>query len=195
MKKISLILAIILVLGVMFSFASCTGSKPEDEPDKEASEAIDPKDAVLADMVAAIEEKAPYKDYISEVLYMAEDPSEMVKWTYGVVDIKGSELLSDYAITMYSDYAHTLAILKFDDGMTEADIAEVKDAVAREYIRARASALQMYMPDEYKVMDWAEKNPDKIWRQYGDNMLVLAIYGGEEPTVVWDAIDSYLAGK
>jgi len=44
-------------------------------------------------------------------------------------------------------------------------------------------------------MQWAIDNPDAIWRQYGDNMLVLAIYGDKAPDAVWTAIDDYLAGK
>lgn len=192
MRKVSLILALIMIFTSAFAFASCTAEKNEET---EVDNSIDPANANIKDMVAKIQEAAPYEEYVSEILYKADDPDEMVKWTYGVVDIKGSELLSDYVITMYSDYSNTLAILKFDDGMTEDDFAEVKEVITNEYIRSRASALQMYMPEEYEKMNWALENPDAIWRQYGDNMLVLAIYGGEAPTAVWDAIDSYFSGK
>ena len=185
MKKLSLILAVLMVLASMMSFVSCKGDASTE------NEGVEPADAVIEDMVAAINEKAPYDEYISEFLYKAEDPDEMICWTYGVVDINAYDLITDYVITMPSDYSQTLAIIKFDDGMTEEDFAEVKDVITSEYIESRSSALQMYMPEEYNNMEWALENPDSIWRQYGDNMLVLAIYGGEEPASVWEAIDAY----
>ncbi len=198
MRKISLILAILMILSSMFVFASCTSDKADKNDDKtEAndSKGIDPADAVLKDMVAAIEKKENFSEKVEEILYKDEDPDEMVCWTYGVIDINAYDLLCDYVITMPSDYSHTLAILKFEDGMTDADFTEVKDAITKEYIKSRSSALQMYMPDEYANVEWALQNPDKIWRQYGDNMLVLAITVDEEPKDVWTAIDNYLAGK
>jgi hypothetical protein len=182
----------------MFVFASCTSEKDDNKNDKtEAndSKSIDPADANLEDMVAAIEEKENFSEKVSEILYKEGDPDEMVCWTYGVIDINAYDLLSDYVITMPSDYSHTLAILKFEDGMTDEDFKEVKDAITAEYIKSRSSALQMYMPSEYANVEWALQNPDKVWRQYGDNMLVLAITVDEEPKDVWTAIDNYLAGK
>ena len=200
MRKISFILAILMILSTMLVFASCTdksedGDKNNDKTDANVTKSIDPADAVLADMVAAIEEKENFSEKVSEILYKAEDPDEMVCWTYGVIDINAYDLLSDYVITMPSDYSHTLAILKFEDGMTAEDFEEVKNAITAEYIKSRSSALQMYMPSEYANVEWALQNPDKVWRQYGDNMLVLAITTGEEPAAVWAAIDNYLAGK
>ncbi|MBE6588424.1 MAG: hypothetical protein E7647_08460 [Ruminococcaceae bacterium] len=189
MKKISFILALLMILGTMFAFSSCVGDKASKD------NKIDPADAVLGDMVKAIEAKVPYSEKVSEILYMENDPDEMVKWTYGVVDLNANELLCDYVITMPADYSHTLAILKFEDGMTDEDFEEVKAAITTEYIRSRSSALQMYMPDEYANMEWALANPDKVWHRYGDNMLVLAITVDEEPKDVWTAIDNYLAGK
>ena len=198
MRKISLILALLMILSSMFVFASCTSEKDDNKNDKtEAndSKSIDPADANLEDMVAAIEEKENFSEKVSEILYKENDPDEMVCWTYGVIDINAYDLLSDYVITMPSDYSHTLAILKFEDGMTDEDFKEVKDAITAEYIKSRSSALQMYMPAEYANVEWALQNPDKVWRQYGDNMLVLAITVDEEPKDVWTAIDNYLAGK
>jgi len=203
MKKLSLLLAILMIMSTMLVFASCDASDDVNGKDKEKTEEngkeaeegkaeIAPKDVVIADMVAKIEESAPYAEYVDEILYKADDPDEMICWNYGVIDIKGYELLSDYVITMPSDYCQTLAIMKFDDGMTADDFEEVKTVITEEYIEGRASALQMYMPEEYEKMEWALANSDKIWRQYGDNLLVLAIYGGEEPTAVWDAIHAYL---
>ena len=200
MRKISFILAILMILSTMFVFASCTdksegGDKTNDKTEANDAKSIDPKDAVLADMVAAIEKKENFSEKVSEILFKADDPDEMVCWTYGVIDINAYDLLSDYVITMPSDYSHTLAILKFEDGMTAEDFEEVKNAITAEYIKSRSSALQMYMPSEYANVEWALQNPDKVWRQYGDNMLVLAITTGEEPAAVWTAIDNYLAGK
>ena len=200
MRKLSFILAILMILSTMFVFASCTdkaegGDKNNDKTESNDTKSIDPKDAVLEDMVAAIEEKENFSEKVSEILYKAEDPDEMVCWTYGVIDINAYDLLSDYVITMPSDYSHTLAILKFEDGMTAEDFEEVKNAITAEYIRSRSSALQMYMPSEYANVEWALQNPDKVWRQYGDNMLVLAITIDEEPAAVWTAIDNYLAGE
>ena len=203
MRKLSLILALLMILASMMSFVACKGDTSdvrdgadadnvENADGGEKTEAIEPADAILEDMVAAICEKAPYDEFISEMLYKENDPDEMICWTYGVVDINAYDYISDYVITMPSDYSQTLAIIKFNDGMTEEDFAEVKDVITSEYIESRSSALQMYMPEEYNNMEWALENPDSIWRQYGDNMLVLAIYGGEEPAAVWEAIDGYL---
>ena len=83
MKKISLILAIVMIFALMTSLVSCN----------EELKSIDPKDAVIADMVAEIEKVAPYGEYTSEMLYMADDPDEMVKWTYGVVDLAANDFL------------------------------------------------------------------------------------------------------
>lgn len=130
MRKISLILALLMIFASTFAFISCT-TEEEKEKEVEADNSISPADANIKDMVTAIEAVAPYGDYVSEILYKEDDPDEMVKWTYGVVDINASDLLSDYVITMYSDYSHTLAILKFEDGMTEEDFAEVKEVVTR----------------------------------------------------------------
>ena len=198
MKKLSLILAILMVLGALLSFVSCSGDTDKGDANdggKDEVNTIAPADAVIKDMVAAIEKKVPFEDKVSEILYKEDDPDEMLCWTYGVIDIKGYELLADYVITMPSDYCNTLAIIKFKDGMTAEDFQAVKDAVATEYLKPRASALQMYMPEEYAKMQWANENPDKIWKQYGDNMLVLCVTGDSEPTDVWAAIDDYLAGK
>lgn len=195
MRKISLILAIVMIISSMLAFASCEkNDETEETTAVEASKEIEPKDAVLKDMVAKITEKAPYEEYVSEILFKEDDPDEMVKWTYGLVDINAESFLADYVITMHSDYAHTLAILKFKDGMTEEDFAEVKEVITEEYLEARRSALAMYVPEEADIAEWAVNNPDKVWRQYGDNMLVLAVYGEGEPTAVWTAIDEYFKG-
>ena len=144
-------------------------------------------------MVVAIEEKENFSEKVSEILYKSDDYHETISWTYGIVDINAYDLLSDYVITMPSDYSHTLAILKFEDGMTDEDFEEVKSVVTVAYIKARSVALQMYMPAEYENIMWALQNPDKVWRRYGDNMLVLAITADEESEDVWTAIDNYLS--
>ena len=196
MRKLSFILAIVMLLTSMLAFTACGGDKDTDKPDnKDEAKTIAPADAVLEDMVNSIEAKAPYTDLVAEFLYKETDPDEMLMWTYGVIDLKANDLVSDYVITMPSDYSQTLCIIKFNDGMTAEDFTEVKDAVTEWYLKDRASALQMYMPEEYAAMQWAIENPDAIWRQYGDNMLVLAIYGDKAPNAVWTAIDDYFAGK
>jgi len=206
MKKISLILALVMLLTVMLAFTSCTADSSDkdgsgkdkvednnDNNDKNDNKGENkPLDVDINGLFEAVNEAAPFDEYVSEILFKKDDPDEMVCWTYGVIDIKGYELLSDYVITFPSDYCNTLAILKFEDGMTKADIAEVKSVITTEYIRSRASALQMYMPEQYACMKWALENPDAIWRQYGDNLLILAITGDSEPTAVWNAVDAYI---
>lgn len=203
MKKISLILALVMIFSTMLMLASCGSDSSADaeetkqtssDNENEAAEGIDPADAVLADLVEKVKESVPYDEYVSEFLYKESDPDEMVCWTYGVIDINAYDLLCDYAITLPSDYCNTLAVLKFEDGMTKEDFDQVKEVVTTEYIRAQASALQMYMPEQYACMSWALENPQAIWRQYGDNVLVLAITGDSEATDVWEAIDAYFAG-
>lgn len=217
MKKLSLILAVLMIVATLFSLASCkiefdendenehnvsqNDDKNNGKKDDDNNEKIEPKDAVLKDMVAAIEEVAPYEGMVSETLFKADDPDEMICWTYGVIDVEAYDLLEDYVITMPSDYSQTLAILKFKDGMTEDDFKEVMDVITSEYIETRESSLFMYMPYEADDMAWALEHPSQIWRQYGDHLLVLAIYGDggegatEEATAVWEAIESYLAGE
>ena len=197
MRKLSFLLAVVMLLTSMLAFTACGGDKDTGKTDEPADDVktIASADAVLKDMVAAIEEKAPYTDLVAEFLYKENDPDEMLMWTYGVIDLNANDLVEDYVITMPSDYSQTLAIIKFKDGMTTEDFTEVKDAVTEWYLKDRASALQMYMPEEYAAMQWAIDNPDAIWHQYGDNMLVLAIYGDKAPDAVWTAIDDYLAGK
>ena len=49
-----------MILTAMLSFTACGGDKDTDKPDdKNEVKTIAPADAVLKDMVAAIEEKAP----------------------------------------------------------------------------------------------------------------------------------------
>jgi len=152
----------------------------------DTSEMID-----IAEMAEVADEAGDFSSYVAEILSMDNDPDGMVSWTYGVIDINAYDLLCDYVITMPSDYSNTLAIFQFEEGMTEKDFNQVKMAVTTEYMESRASALQMYVPDEYEVMQWAIDNPDEVWRQYGDSILVLAICGEEELSDVWAALDDY----
>ncbi|MBQ4066907.1 MAG: hypothetical protein IJD22_04590 [Clostridia bacterium] len=205
MRKLSLFLAVLMIAASVFTLASCKANVDVDvdgEVDVNVkNEKIDPKDADLKYLVAAIEEKAPFTDMVSEFLYKTDDPDEMIKWTYGVRDMAANDLIEDYVITMPADYSQTLAIIKFKDGMTEDDFEQVKAAVTEEYISGREKSLFVYMPNEADDMAWALENPDKIWRQYGDNLLVLAIYGdggpgkSTEAVQIWKVIDDYLAGK
>lgn len=149
-------------------------------------------DKDIHDMVKAVTDVLSYDGLVQEILYKESDPDEMVKWTYGVVDINAESHLKDYAITLPTDYNNTLAVFVFDGEMTDADYQEVKDAVKENYIEARKSSLQMYMPEEYDAVKWQLENLDLVWRQY-DNVLVLCEYNKEEPTAAWDALEALFA--
>lgn len=183
-------LAIIMVLAI---FAGCGDKKDEGEKadgGKKDGEKVEYKtNRDIKDIVSAVTNVLSYDGLVSEILYKENDPDEMVKWLYGVVDINASSHLKDYAITMPTDYNNTLAVLVFDDEMTEADYEEVKETVKKSYIEMRKSSLQMYMPEEYEHVKWQLEHTDAIWRQY-NNVLVLCEYNSEEPTAAWDALEA-----
>lgn len=170
-------------------FASCGEKKQDDLDIKDNEKVTYNTDCSIHDMVDAVTEKLSYEGKVGEFLYKESDPDEMVKWIYGVVDINASQHLTDYAITTATDFNNTLAIFVFDDEMTEADYDEVKSAVTTTYIETRRSALQMYMPEQYEHVKWQLENPDAIWRQYS-NVLVLCAYDSQEPTAAWDALEA-----
>ena len=143
----------------------------------------------IHDMVKAVTDVLSYDGLVSEILYKEDDLDEMVKWQYGIVDINAEAHLTNYAITLPTDYNNTLAVLVFDDQMTEADYEEVKEAVRENYIETRKSSLQMYMPEEYDAVKWQLENIDLIWRQY-NNVLVLCEYNKEEPKAAWYALEA-----
>ena len=201
MKRIiCLVLALLMVSLVVFT--SCAKENNGDDPtETETKENVndtsaDTKDTEAAadvDMHAlfdAVNEKLPFDDLVREVCFKDSDIDEMIYWTYGVIEASCYEKVTDYVITLPSDYNQSFAAIVFDDSITDDEIAEVKDVVTREYIRARASSLQMYMPEEYDIVKWQLENPDAIWRQY-DNVLVLLMYGAEEAADGWAVIDGF----
>lgn len=178
-KTICLVLAL---LALSTAFAGCSGKNGKD-----GKEAESPKD--IHEIVSAVTEVLSYDGLVTEFLYKENDTDQMVKWRYGIVDINAEKHLTDYAVTLPSDYNNTLAVFIFDDQMTEADYKEVKEVVTSEYIEGLKTALQMYMPEEYEHLKWQLEHPEAIWRQYG-NVLVLCEYGSEEPKAAWGALDA-----
>ena len=182
MKRVlSFILAVLMITAV---FAGC--AKKGSEGDAEGGYKTN-RD--IHDIVRAVTDVLSYDGLISEILYKDNDPDEMVKWLYGIVDINAETHLKDYAITMPTDFNNTLAVFIFDDEMTEADYEEVKECVKTFYIETRKSSLQMYMPEEYEHVKWQLEHLDVVWRQY-NNVLVLCEYGSEEPKAAWDALEA-----
>ena len=183
MKKISLILAIAMLAMCCFAFSAC---------EEEKGNAIT---APLSDLAAAVEPITHFNDKTSELLYMADDAdNDMLILVYGLVDIPAMDHVTDYVISMPTDYANTFAVFMFDEEMTQEDYTEAKETMIDIYMRARASSLQMYMPEEYGIMSWAIENPDLVWRQY-DNALALIVDGAEEPTAAWEAFEAAAALK
>lgn len=191
MKKIiCTLLAVTMLAGCMLltSCKSDTNSPSNDETEATAKKL---SDIDLHDIVDAVNEALPFDGLISDYCYKDTDVDEMILWTYGLYEASCQEKVKDYAITLPSDYNQTLAVIVFDDTVTDEDIAEVKEVVTKEYIKVRASALQMYMPEQYDIVKWQMENPDAIWRQY-DNTLVLLMYNDSEATEGWEAIDALL---
>lgn len=178
MKKISFILAALLL--VSCCIVGLTGCN------KETSTKVT---GDLAEIVAAVNDQISFEDKVSEVIYKADDDSEMMMLLYGIVDMNAADHLIDYAITTPSNSHETFAVFVFDDEITEEDFKEVRETVAEEYMHTRASSLQMYMPEEYAIMSWAIDNQNLVWRQY-DNALALIIDGKEEAVAAWDAFEA-----
>lgn len=178
MRKISLFLTVLLLV-----IAGLTGC------DKEKTAENNKVTGELADIVSAVDAEISFQDKVSEVIYKADDDSEMMMLLYGIVDIPAADHLIDYVITTPSNSHETFAVFVFDDEMTQEDYREVRDTVTEEYMQTQASSLQMYMPEEYAIMSWAIENQDSVWRQY-DNALALIIDGDEEAVPAWDAFES-----
>lgn len=182
MRKISLFLAILLLASSCF--AGLMGCEKEAASEDKTKVAGD-----LSEIVAAVNDKISFEDKVSEVIYKAEDESEMMMLLYGIVDINAADHLIDYVITTPGNSHTTFAVFVFDDEMTQDDYEEVRETVANEYMRTQASSLQMYMPEEYAIMSWAVEHQDLVWRQY-DNALALIIDGDKEATTAWEAFES-----
>ena len=159
MKKINLFLVLSLLVCCFAGLVGCEKTDVPNTPEKNIKVTGE-----LSDIVSAVDEKISFEKNVSEVIYKAEDDSEMMMLLYGVVDV-------------------------FDDEMTEDDFTQVRETVNETYMQTRASSLQMYFPEEYATMTWAIDNPDLVWRQY-DNALVLIINGDEEPTGAFEAFEA-----
>lgn len=196
MKRfITLILCLALIGASLLSFAGCDTNKDNGEKPSDESSTADTaaKSNTVADnprgIFEAVNAVAPYDGLVSEVIYKDTDTDSMVCWTYGVVDMDVCDHITDYVITLPSNYNQTFALFIFDSDTTEEQISLLKDAVMESYVRATASTLQMYFPEQYAIMKWAVENPDKIWRQY-DNALAMIIYNEGEATEAWNAFES-----
>ncbi|MBQ8475290.1 MAG: hypothetical protein IJ499_06510 [Clostridia bacterium] len=197
MKKIiSILLVAAMLMSVMLFAVSCDkggAGKNETTVADGAGETEAPKSTkVEGDLKAiyeSVNEKVNFSDYMDEVITKEEDSDEMIMMWYGIVDMEAADHLTDYIISMPTDYCNTYAVFVFDTEVTEEIETEVKAAVLENYTRLRASALQMYMPEEYAKMSWACENEALTWRVY-DNAMALFITGDSEPTEAFDAFEA-----
>lgn len=191
MKKICIILAAIMLIGSMFTLASCkkTDSGGDTTDGDALKRSLD--DVDLHDIVKAVDDVLPYDGLVGGFTYKEDDVDELAYTLYYLWDADCFEKITDYVYTSPTDYNQTLAIFRFDDTATEDDINEVKNVVNEGYISGRVSALQMYFPEQYKIVSWQYEHQDAIWRTY-DHTLVLVMYNDSEATAAWDAIDALL---
>lgn len=178
------ILCLLLAAIMMLSLAACAGDGEENketEPEKTVEQKSNKVNAELKDVYAALDAEIGFEEKILEVVYMAEDEEEFALWNYGVDPevVPAFESLTDYALTVPTDYCHTFAAFVFDRELTADEISAIKAKVKEDYLELQASSLQMYMPEEYAKMAWACENEDLIWREY-DNALVMIITDDEE---------------
>lgn len=178
------ILCLLLAAIMMLSLAACVGDGEENketEPEETVEQKSNKVNAELKDVYAALDAEIGFEEKILEVVYMAEDEEEFALWNYGVDPevVPAFESLTDYALTVPTDYCHTFAAFVFDRELTADEISAIKAKVKEDYLELQASSLQMYMPEEYAKMAWACENEDLIWREY-DNALVMIITDDEE---------------
>ena len=178
------ILCLLLAAIMMLSLAACAGDGEENkktEPEETVEQKSNKVNAELKDVYAALDAEIGFEEKILEVVYMAEDEEEFALWNYGVDPevVPAFESLTDYALTVPTDYCHTFAAFVFDRELTADEISAIKAKVKEDYLELQASSLQMYMPEEYAKMAWACENEDLIWREY-DNALVMIITDDEE---------------
>ncbi len=191
MKRIiCLLLAGIMLFSVVAMLASCDGGNNDntEETKEETEEKSNKVNASLKDVYKAVNEKVPFDEKVSEIIYKEDDTDEMIMMQYGIVEMEAADHLKDYVISMPSDYCNTFAVFVFDKELSADAIAEVKEAVEFNYTNSRASALQMYMPEEYAKMTWALENEDLVWREY-DNALAFIITGDKEATDAFEAFE------
>ena len=178
------ILCLLLAAIMMLSLAACAGDGEENketEPEETVEQKSNKVNAELKDVYAALDAEIGFEEKILEVVYIAEDAEEFALWKYGVDPevVPAFESLTDYALTVPTDYCHTFAAFVFDRELTADEISAIKAKVKEDYLELQASSLQMYMPEEYAKMAWACENEDLIWREY-DNALVMIITDDEE---------------
>ena len=192
------IISLLLVAAMLFSavvlLASCDNSgdgEEETTAETNAEEKSNKVNADLKEVYNKVNEKVAFDDKVSEVLTKAEDDEEMVLLQYGMDSsvVAAVDNMCDYVITMPSDYCNTFAVFVFDRELTADEIAAIKAEVKMWYIDTRASALQMYMPEEYSKMVWASENEDLAWREY-DNALALIITGEGEAKDAFEAFEA-----
>ena len=178
------ILCLLLAAIMMLSLAACAGDGEENketEPEETVEQKSNKVNAELKDVYAALDAEIGFEEKILEGVYMADDEEEFALWNYGVDPevVPAFESLTDYALTVPTDYCHTFAAFVFDRELTADEISAIKAKVKEDYLELQASSLQMYMPEEYAKMAWACENEDLIWREY-DNALVMIITDDEE---------------
>ena len=188
MKKIiALILACLMLFSVVMVFTSCD-EEPVDKNEEEEEEEPEEFPATPANVFDKIDAKFNFSEKTSYVLTKEEDIDEMIMMQYGIVDMEAADRLQDYVITMPGDYCNTFAMFVFDGKLSDEALAELKETVKYNYTEARASALQMYMPEEYEKMAWACENEDLTWKVY-DEVVVFAITGDAEATDVFAEVE------
>lgn len=174
------------MLAGCFAMTSC-GKSGGDK--NEAVRSLD--DVDMHDIVKAVDSVLPYDGLVGGFTYKEDDADELAYTLYYLWDAECFEKITDYVFTDPTDYNQTFAAFRFDDSATDADIEEVKGVISDNYIHGRASALQMYMPEQYEIVKWQSEHPEAIWRVY-DKTLVLIMYNDSEATAGWDAIDALL---
>ena len=194
MKRIiSLLLVAAMLLSAAVLLASCDNGagKGGEETAPETEVKSNKVNADLKEVYNKVNEKVAFDDKVSEVLTKAEDEEEMVLLQYGMDPsvVAAVDNMCDYVITMPSDYCNTFAVFVFDRELTADEITAIKGEVKMWYIDTRASALQMYMPEEYSKMAWAAENEDLVWREY-DNALALIITGEGEAKDAFEAFEA-----
>lgn len=185
MKKICLLLAAVMLLGC-FAMTACGKDKEGGDTAVRSLDEVD-----MHDIVKAVDGVLPYKGLVSDFVYKEDDTDELAYTLYYLWDASCYEKITDYVFTEPTDYNQSFAAFRFDDTVTEEDIEEVKSVITENYIHGRASALQMYMPEQYEMVQWQYEHPEAIWRLY-DKTLVLIMYNDSEATAGWDAIDALL---
>lgn len=192
MKRIITLVLALAMLASAAVLASCDKAAPAE--DTTAAEKVEAKEVTVADMVKAVTDVLPFDGLVSDIITKEEDTDELIKWRYGMYEqVDMLEDIEDYAISLPTDYNQTLAIFKFKETPDADTVAALNETITHEYTKARASSLQMYMPEEYEKTKWAlEDGAELVWKQF-DNVIVLCIYDdAEHVQMAWDALSDLL---